>query len=73
MTGEALWAEVDARLQHQIGGPSYKLWFKELVVVGFDGKTLDIGVSNAYSRDWFMRKFGNTFSMHLRRQDTTSA
>jgi chromosomal replication initiation ATPase DnaA len=59
MTGEALWAEVDARLRAKVGAPSYKLWLKELVVVGFDGTTLDIGVSNALYRSFLMKRFGD--------------
>lgn len=60
MTGEALWAEVDARLRAKVGPISYKVWLSELVVVGYDGKTLDIGVSSAFDRDRLMRKYGDT-------------
>lgn len=61
MTGEALWAEVVARLRTKVGDLFYKLWFRDLVVLGYDGTTLDIGVSNALYRDWIIRKYGAVF------------
>ena len=58
MTGEELWAEVAERLRTEVGDPLYKLWFRELVVVDYDGRAISLGVPNALYRSWLMKKYG---------------
>ena len=65
MSPEIAWQSVLGQLQMEMPRASFDTWARDTTALDFDGKTLTIGVRNAYARDWLESRLASTVSRLL--------
>ncbi len=67
MNAEHAWQATLGQLQHEMSKASFDTWVSNAKFLGYDEKTrcIEIGVKNAYARDWLDNRLSATISRML--------
>jgi len=57
MTKEELWQAALARLQFSVSRANFAAWFKEAVILDWQGDSVSIGTPNSFSQEWLKKKY----------------
>ncbi len=63
---KTLWEDTLKKIELDISKPNFKTWFKDTFIYKCDNGIIQIGVPNAFVRDWLNKKFNKVILKNLR-------
>ncbi len=63
---KTLWEDTLKKIELDISRPNFKTWFKDTFIYKCDNGIIQIGVPNAFVRDWLNKKFNKVILKNLR-------
>jgi len=65
MDAQQAWQAVVGQLQMEMPKATFDTWVRDATFVGYDEKTITIGLQNAYARDWVDKRLSSTIARSL--------